>query len=146
MSDAAFMRRALELAATQVGRTADNPAVGCVLVLDQAVVGEGATADGGRPHAEDLALRAADAKAQRATAYVTLEPCAARSQPDAVSCTDLLIAAGVSRVVVAALDPHPNASGTGIKRLRDAGILVETGVLEAEARAQNADFIARWKG
>lgn len=146
MSDAAFMRRALELAAPQVGRTGENPAVGCVLVLDERVVGAGATADGGRPHAEDLALHAAGARAKGATAYVTLEPCAARSQSGATSCTDLLIAAGVARVVIAVRDPHPNAAGVGLQRLREAGVVVEIGLLEAEARAQNADFIARWKG
>jgi diaminohydroxyphosphoribosylaminopyrimidine deaminase/5-amino-6-(5-phosphoribosylamino)uracil reductase len=139
------MQRALALAAPRVGRTGDNPAVGCVIVRDQAVVAEGATADGGRPHAEERALLAAGDAASGSTAYVTLEPCAQRSRAGA-ACADLLIQYGVGRVVVAARDPHPNASGAGIERMRAAGIVVEVGLFEAEARAQNADFIARWEG
>ena len=141
MSDEAFMRRALELARVNVGATGDNPSVGCVLVRDGAVIGEGATQLGGRPHAEEQAVGGADAKG--ATAYVTLEPCARRSS-GGVSCTDLLIAAGVSRVVIAARDPHPFANGTGITRMRDAGIVVELGLLESEACAQSPEFFAKW--
>lgn len=141
MSDEAFMRRALDLAARNVGATGDNPSVGCVIVKDGVVLGEGATQAGGRPHAEEMVLAGLDARG--ATAYVTLEPCAKRTSGSA-SCSDLLIAAGVARVVVAVRDPHPFANGAGVERLRTAEIAVEFGVLEAEARALNADFFARW--
>lgn len=143
MSDDAHMRRALDLAAPGIGRTGVNPSVGCVIVNDGAVVGEGATADGGRPHAEEQALARAGGKARGATAYITLEPCAHRST-GGVSCSDLLINAHVSRLVIATRDPHPMAAGVGIERLRAAGIAVEIGLLEAEARAQNAAFFAKW--
>lgn len=136
------MRRALELAARMSGQTGDNPAVGCVLVRDGAVIGEGVTQAGGRPHAEEVALaQAADARG--ATAFVTLEPCAKRSA-GGVACCDRLIEAGVARVVIATGDPHPFANGVGADRLRAAGIVVVTGVLEAEARARNAAFFAKW--
>ena len=141
----AFMRRALELASANAGRTGDNPSVGCVIVVGGVVVGEGATAAGGRPHAEELALAKAGERARGATAYVTLEPCARRST-GGTSCADLLIAAGVARVVIATGDPHPYAVGVGVERLNAAGIAVDTGVLETEARALNADFFARWSG
>lgn len=127
-----------------VGRTGDNPAVGCVIVKGDAVVGAAATGQGGRPHAEEQALAQAGGQARGGVAYVTLEPCNRRSSAGA-SCTDLLIAAGVACVVIAAHDPHPLAAGKGIERLRAAGIAVEIGLLEAEARAQNADFITRWE-
>lgn len=136
------MRRALEIAAQGVGKTGDNPSVGCVIVENGVVIGEARTGDGGRPHAEEAALMDAGG-ARDATAYVTLEPCAKRTS-GAASCADLLIAAGVARVVIAARDPHPFANGAGLARLREAGIVVELGVLEAEARAQNAAFFARW--
>lgn len=135
------MRRALELAARNAGATGDNPSVGCVIVRDGAVIGEGVTQAGGRPHAEELALAGADARG--ATAYVTLEPCAKRTSGGA-SCSDLLIGAGVGRVVIAARDPHPFADGAGVERMRAAGIVVGFGVLEGEARALNADFFAKW--
>jgi pyrimidine deaminase RibD-like protein len=143
VSDERFMRRALDLAAANMGRTGENPSVGCVIEKDGAILAEAATAETGRPHAEELALAKAGDEARGATAYVTLEPCAKRTS-GSTSCTDLLIQAGVAHVVVAALDPHPFASGVGIERLRAAGIIVETGVFNAEARAQNADFFARW--
>lgn len=143
MNGAAFMQRALALAAPGVGRTGGNPSVGCVIVKDGVVVGEGATAAGGRPHAEELALAQAGASAQGATVYVTLEPCAKRSS-GAASCSDILTNAGIARVVIAAGDPHPFAAGVGVDLLRAAGILVEIGLLSEEARAQNADFFARW--
>ncbi len=141
MSDTQFMQRALQVAATMLGQTAPNPAVGCVIVKDGAIVGEAATAAGGRPHAEEQALAQAGANARGATAYVTLEPCAQRSS-GAPSCSDLLLRAGVARVVIAALDPHPLANGIGPARLKAAGITIEQGLLDAEARAQNADFFA----
>lgn len=138
------MRRALALAARDVGRTGDNPSVGCVIVKDGAVVGEGATAEGGRPHAEELALAQADAAARGATAFVTLEPCAKRST-GAISCADRLIDAGLTRVAIAVRDPHPFAAGVGVERLRAAGVQVDIGLMQAEARAQNADFFAKWE-
>lgn len=143
MSDADFMSRALSLASAGVGLTGDNPSVGCVIVASGVVVGEGATAAGGRPHAEELALAAAGDRARGADVYVTLEPCAKRSA-GGVSCADLLIGAGVARVVIATGDPHPYAAGVGAERLRAAGVVVESGVLESEARAMNADFFAKW--
>jgi diaminohydroxyphosphoribosylaminopyrimidine deaminase/5-amino-6-(5-phosphoribosylamino)uracil reductase len=143
LSDDAFMRRALALAAPGLGRTGDNPSVGCAIVKDDAVVGEGATAMGGRPHAEELAIAAAGDRARGATAYLTLEPCAHRST-GAVSCSDLLIQAHVARVVIAARDPHPMAAGVGVERLRAAGVAVEIGMMEKDARAQNASFFAKW--
>lgn len=143
MTDTPHMQRALALAAPGVGRTGANPSVGCVIVKDDAVVGEGATADRGRPHAEEIALAAAGGAAHGATAYVTLEPCAKRSTA-APACADRLIQAGIARVVIAAPDPHPNAAGAGLDRLRTAGIAVEIGLMEAEARAQNAAFFSKW--
>lgn len=143
MIDERLMRRALELAAPRVGKTGDNPAVGCVLALGDAILGEGATAEGGSPHAEEQAIQAAGGGVEGATAYVTLEPCAARSK-GGVACADLLIRARVKRVVIATRDPHPNADGAGIARMQAAGIELVFGVLEAEARAQNAAFFAKW--
>ena len=142
MTDETYMRRALALAAPMVGRTASNPAVGCVIVKDGVVVGEGATADGGRPHAEEVALAVAGAAARGAVAYVTFEPCAQRST-GASACSDLLLQSGVARVVYAASDPHPLAAGVGPARLRAGGVEMAAGLFADEARAQNADFFAR---
>jgi diaminohydroxyphosphoribosylaminopyrimidine deaminase/5-amino-6-(5-phosphoribosylamino)uracil reductase len=144
VSDQAFMRAAIAAAKVNLGLTDPNPVVGCVLVKDGAVIASGATAPGGRPHAEDQALAAAGAAARDATAYVTLEPCGARSS-GGVSCSELLVGAGVARVVVACDDPSPFASGRGSERLRDAGVLVETGLLAGEAAAalDYADWLAR---
>lgn len=132
------MQRALELARAQLGRTAPNPSVGCVIVLGDAVVGEGATGNGGRPHAEELALAAAGAQAQGATAYVTLEPCNQRSG-GAPPCSQLLLSAGLARVVIACPDPHP-LGAHGAERLKAAGIRTETGLMQAEAMQLNAGF------
>ena len=135
------MRAALALAARGLGNTWPNPSVGCVIVRDGRVVGRGHTPPGGRPHAETEALRAAAGQTRGATAYVTLEPCChwGRTPP----CTDALIAAGVGRVVVALRDPDRRVDGVGLQRLRDAGITVEVGLLEAEARRINAGFVKR---
>lgn len=133
------MRRAIALAAAQVGRTAENPAVGCVLVRDGAVVGEGVTGDGGRPHGEERALDAAGDRARGATAYVTLEPCAQRSAGGR-SCSQKLVEAGVARVVFACGDLSVFAAGHGAERLRQAGIEVTSGLLEREAAALYADY------
>ncbi len=138
-----YMRRALDLAAPRVGETGDNPSVGCVIVAAGVIVGEGATGLSGRPHAEEVALAAAGARAAGAIAYVTLEPCAQRSS-GAASCAGLLRDAGVARVIIATRDPHPNAAGRGIVLLEEAGVQVEIGLMEGEARALNAAFLAKW--
>jgi diaminohydroxyphosphoribosylaminopyrimidine deaminase/5-amino-6-(5-phosphoribosylamino)uracil reductase len=140
-TDEQHMRAALTLAARGLGSTWPNPSVGCVIVRDGRVVGRGHTRPGGRPHAETEALRAAAPHTRGATAYVTLEPCChwGRTPP----CTDALIAAGIARVVVALRDPDPRVDGVGLQRLRDAGIAVEVGLLEEEARRINAGFAKR---
>jgi len=139
------MARALRLAARGLYTTTPNPRVGCVIVKDGAVVGEGWHERAGGPHAEIVALQAAGASsksgARGATLYVTLEPCHhhGRTPP----CDEALIAAGVKRVVVALRDPDPRTAEQGIEHLRRAGIEVETGVLENEARELNSGFMSR---
>ncbi len=135
------MRAAVGLARRALGRAWPNPAVGCVLVNDGRVVGRGWTQPGGRPHAETEALRRAGPAANGAVAYTTLEPCAhhGRTPP----CADALIAAGIGRAVVAIPDPDPRTDGTGIDRLRDAGIEVTEGVAAAESREVTAGFLHR---
>lgn len=140
--DARFMARAVELALARMGETWPNPAVGCVIVKDGQVLSEAATAAGGRPHAEEQAVPAAGEAARGATAYVTLEPCGARSSGRS-SCAQFLAEAGIARVVVAALDPSPFASGRGTERLRQAGLEVETGLLEDQARVLSEGFLHR---
>ena len=141
MYDPSHMRAALALAERGLGVCWPNPSVGCVIVKNGRVVGRGATAPGGRPHAETQALAMAGETARGATAYVTLEPCNHTGQTP--PCTEALIAAGVAHVVVAGTDPDPRVDGGGIKRLRDAGIEVTTGVLSAEADAMQAGFLTR---
>lgn len=126
------MRQALALGLSQMGRTWPNPAVGCVIVKDGAVIAEGATGDGGRPHAEEIALDKAGAAARGAIAYVTLEPCGQRSN-GGCSCSQRLVEAGVARVIYACDDPSPFASHMGVERLISAGITVENGLLAEEA-------------
>jgi diaminohydroxyphosphoribosylaminopyrimidine deaminase / 5-amino-6-(5-phosphoribosylamino)uracil reductase len=140
-TDLSHMQAALALARRGLGTTWPNPSVGCVIVKDGSVVGRGTTAPGGRPHAERNALAMAGERARGATAYVTLEPCChwGRSPP----CTDALIAAGVTRVVVASGDPDPRVNGKGIARLRAAGIAVDQDVLEPAARTVLAGFVSR---
>ncbi|WP_271410489.1 bifunctional diaminohydroxyphosphoribosylaminopyrimidine deaminase/5-amino-6-(5-phosphoribosylamino)uracil reductase RibD [Pseudomonas sp. Q1-7] len=140
-NDQAYMARALELARKGVYSTHPNPRVGCVIVRDGQVVGEGWHVRAGEPHAEVHALRQAGERARGATAYVTLEPCShhGRTPP----CADALVASGVGRVVAAMQDPNPQVAGRGLQRLADAGIAVASGVLEAEARALNPGFIKR---
>jgi diaminohydroxyphosphoribosylaminopyrimidine deaminase/5-amino-6-(5-phosphoribosylamino)uracil reductase len=135
------MRLALREAARGQATAAPNPPVGCVIVRGGEVVGRGFHERAGEPHAEVLALRGAGERARGATAYVTLEPCVhtGRTPP----CTDALIAAGVARVVIAALDPDPRVAGQGAARLRAAGVDVTLGVLEAEAARQQAGFRMR---
>lgn len=141
MQDAEHMWAALALARRGLGSTWPNPSVGCVLVREGCVVGRGTTAPGGRPHAERIALDMAGESARGATAYVTLEPCAHHGKTP--PCADALVAAGVSRVVIACGDPYPAVNGAGIARLRAAGVEVTTGVLDAEASAQQAGFLTR---
>ncbi|WP_209945105.1 bifunctional diaminohydroxyphosphoribosylaminopyrimidine deaminase/5-amino-6-(5-phosphoribosylamino)uracil reductase RibD [Rhizobium halophytocola] len=135
------MGQAIALSLTHLGQTSTNPSVGCIVVKDGEVVGRAVTAIGGRPHAEPQALAEAGEKARGATVYVTLEPCShfGRTPP----CADALIVAGVARVVVALSDPDTRVSGRGLKRLEDAGILVETGVLKAEAARALAGYLSR---
>jgi len=132
------MQRALTLAREAVGLASPNPTVGCVLVKDGKVIGEGAHHYDAKDHAEIVALKQAGANAQGANAYVTLEPCShhGRTGP----CSDALIAAKVKRVVIATQDPNPKVSGEGIKKLHAAGIEVELGPCEAEARTLNDAF------
>jgi diaminohydroxyphosphoribosylaminopyrimidine deaminase / 5-amino-6-(5-phosphoribosylamino)uracil reductase len=139
--DERHMAHALRVGRRALGRTAENPPVGCLIVKNGQIVGIGATAPGGRPHAETEALVMAGAAAQGATAYVTLEPCGhhGRTPP----CTDALIAAGITRVLLAIQDPDPRVDGKGIAALRQAGIAVETGLLADEAAHDLAGFIMR---
>jgi diaminohydroxyphosphoribosylaminopyrimidine deaminase/5-amino-6-(5-phosphoribosylamino)uracil reductase len=139
--DHGMMAHALQLAERGLWSTSPNPRVGCVLVRDGEVVGEGWHEKAGEPHAEANALRAAGNLARGATAYVTLEPCShhGRTPP----CAEALIAAGVSRVVAAMSDPNPLVSGTGIALLQKAGIETASGLLEGEARELNIGFVAR---
>jgi diaminohydroxyphosphoribosylaminopyrimidine deaminase/5-amino-6-(5-phosphoribosylamino)uracil reductase len=139
--DRRYMARALRQAAQGLNTTTPNPRVGCVLVRDGAVVGEGFHLQAGGPHAEIVAMQAAGEAARGATAYVTLEPCShhGRTPP----CADAVIAAGVTRVVAAMVDPNPQVAGRGLERLRQAGIAVTAGVLEQEARELNIGFVSR---
>jgi diaminohydroxyphosphoribosylaminopyrimidine deaminase/5-amino-6-(5-phosphoribosylamino)uracil reductase len=140
-ADHAHMARALQLAARGLFTTSPNPRVGCVIVKDGRVVGEGWHERTGTPHAEVHALKAAGKAAQGATAYVTLEPCShhGRTPP----CAEALIQAGVTRVVAAMRDPNPLVAGGGITMLTLAGIEAEVGLMEAEARALNPGFVSR---
>ncbi len=141
--DIRWMRAALGLARRAVGSTAENPAVGCVIVRDGVVVGRGATQPGGRPHAETEALRQAGAAARGATAYVTLEPCAHHGQTP--PCAEALASAGLSRVVAAIRDPDPRVDGGGLLALERVGIEVVTNVLSEDAAQLMAGFLARLK-
>jgi diaminohydroxyphosphoribosylaminopyrimidine deaminase/5-amino-6-(5-phosphoribosylamino)uracil reductase len=139
MTDEDFMARAIDLARTHVGRTADNPSVGCVIAKDGAIVGEGVTGEGGRPHAEEQALDAAGAAARGATAYVTLEPCAKRST-GGMSCSERLVAAGVARVVIACSDSSVFAGGEGARRLQAAGVVTDQGLMQGDAERLYAAY------
>jgi diaminohydroxyphosphoribosylaminopyrimidine deaminase/5-amino-6-(5-phosphoribosylamino)uracil reductase len=140
-ADHAHMARALQLAARGLFTTSPNPRVGCVIVRDGYVVGEGWHERAGTPHAEIHALKAAGEAARGATVYVTLEPCShhGRTPP----CAESLIQAGVTRVVAAMTDPNPLVAGGGISMLTLAGIGAEVGLMEAEARALNPGFVSR---
>ena len=143
LQDEAHMARALALAAHGLYTTDPNPRVGCVVVHDGRIVGEGWHVRAGGAHAEVAALGAAGSQARGATVYVTLEPCShtGRTPP----CADALIAAGVARVVCSSVDPNPRVAGGGIERLRSAGIDVSVGVLAAAARELNVGFFSRFE-
>lgn len=140
-ADTVHMRHALSLAARGLGRVWPNPAVGCVIVNKGRIVGRGRTADGGRPHAETVALAQAGQLAKGATAYVTLEPCAHQGQTP--PCAKALIEKGISQVVIACQDPDPRVSGRGVAMLREAGIKVTTECLAVEARNLQRGFFTR---
>lgn len=139
--DHAHMARALRLAEKGAYTTKPNPLVGCVIAHGEDIVGEGWHERAGEPHAEVHALRAAGERARGATAYVTLEPCAhtGRTGP----CSDALIAAGVARVVAAMRDPFEQVDGAGFAKLQAAGIAVESGLMQTQARALNRGFLSR---
>ncbi|ANL46234.1 riboflavin biosynthesis protein RibD [Rhizobium phaseoli] len=139
--DEGFMAAAIRLSRRHLGRTATNPSVGCLIVRDGVIVGQAVTAVGGRPHAEPQALAEAGQLARGATAYVTLEPCSHHGKTP--PCAEALIAYGVARVVISVTDPDPRVSGRGITMLRDAGIEVDNGALEAEGRRSLAGYLTR---
>ncbi|MBR9824375.1 MAG: bifunctional diaminohydroxyphosphoribosylaminopyrimidine deaminase/5-amino-6-(5-phosphoribosylamino)uracil reductase RibD [Alphaproteobacteria bacterium] len=135
------MSAAIALARGQLGRTSPNPAVGCVLVKDSQVIATGQTADGGRPHAERMALNQAGPSARGATAYVTLEPCAHHGKTP--PCAEALVEAGVSHVVTACQDLDPRVAGKGITILRDADIIVESNIMTEMAAPLYEGFFNR---
>lgn len=139
--DQRFIREALDLAHEVLGLTTPNPAVGCVIVRGDEVVGRGATAAGGRPHAEPQAIAQAGKRVRGATAYVSFEPCAHQGQTP--PCARSLAEAGVARVVIGCLDPYPPVRGRGVAILKRAGIATKVGVCEAESRRLNEGFISR---
>ena len=134
-----WMRRALELAQRGRGRTSPNPMVGALLLKEGRIVGEGFHARAGEPHAEANALRAAGPEAAGATLYVTLEPCVhhGRTPP----CVDVILEAGVARVIIGMLDVNPQVVGRGVRSLVDAGVPVEAGILEEECRRLNEAYV-----
>ena len=140
-ADQQHMAEALRLAGKGLFTATPNPRVGCVIVRDGQAVGAGWHEKTGGPHAEILALRAAGARARGATAYVSLEPCShhGRTPP----CVDALIEAGIARLVAAMQDPNPRVAGSGFAALRAAGIQVESGLMQDEARTLNIGFVAR---
>ena len=137
-ADETYMRRALRLAERGRGHVSPNPLVGAVVVRDDQIVGEGAHLRVGGPHAEVNALGQAGARAQGASLYVTLEPCAfhGRTPP----CTAAVMAAGIRRVVCAMVDPDPRVSGRGVQQLEEGGIQTEVGLLSEAAEDQNAAY------
>lgn len=141
--DLFYMQQAIELAKLGRFTTTPNPNVGCVIVKDDQVIGQGYHQKAGEPHAEVFALQMAGSNAKGATAYVTLEPCShfGRTPP----CADALIKSGIKRVVIAMQDPNPNVAGNGIKRLNDAGIDVTVGILSEQAESINKGFLKRMR-
>ncbi len=141
MTDVVFMSKALELARRQKGRTGDNPSVGCLIVKDGVIVGQGVTSDGGRPHGETNALQIAGNQAAGADVYVTLEPCSHYGQT--APCASALIKAGIKRCIIAVIDPDPRVHWRGAALLQEAGIDTIIGLGGSEASEINADFFAR---
>lgn len=139
--DIAYMRKALALARKGLGQVWPNPSVGCALVKGNDIIAQARTGNGGRPHAETIALDKAGTQAKGATAYVTLEPC--RHEGETPSCAEALIKAGVKKVVVACTDPDPRTSGHSIAHMISSGIEVIAGVCEEEAAALNRGFFLR---
>jgi diaminohydroxyphosphoribosylaminopyrimidine deaminase/5-amino-6-(5-phosphoribosylamino)uracil reductase len=138
-TDEAFLRRALDLARAGMGLASPNPCVGAVIVDDSGQeIGSGSHTYDGLKHAEVLALQQAGGKARGATLYINLEPCSHQGRTGA--CADAVIAAGVRRVVACMEDPNPQVSGKGFERLRNAGVSVASGILQAEGRELNAPF------
>jgi diaminohydroxyphosphoribosylaminopyrimidine deaminase/5-amino-6-(5-phosphoribosylamino)uracil reductase len=142
MVEGRWMAAAIALGERGRGQTAPNPNVGCVIVKDEVVLGRGWTQKGGRPHAEAVALAEAGEDARGATVYVTLEPCAHESARGP-ACAELLVSAGVAKVIAALEDPDPRTRGRGFERLRAAGIDVEVGPGAAEAERSLAGFLTR---
>ena len=140
-SSVEYMQHAIRLAKKGLYSTQPNPAVGCVIVKDDEIVGRGWHQRAGEPHAEINALQQAAAKAQDATVFITLEPCSHTGKTP--PCADALIKAGVKKVIAAMKDPNPLVAGSGLKKLQDAGIEVESGLLELQARQLNPGFIKR---
>jgi diaminohydroxyphosphoribosylaminopyrimidine deaminase/5-amino-6-(5-phosphoribosylamino)uracil reductase len=136
------MKLAARLGDAARGRTAPNPNVGCVIVRDDQVVGQGATAPGGRPHAEAIALADAGKKTRGATLYTTLEPCAHNSHRGP-TCASLIPAAGIARVVIAIKDPDLRTSGEGIAMMRNAGVEVKVGIGKRQARESMSGYLSR---
>ena len=134
-----YMSEALALAKSQLGNTAPNPSVGCLIVKNQQIIGRGVTAKGGRPHGETIALAEAGTKANGATMYVTLEPCCHFGVTP--PCTYAIIKAGISKIYIATQDSNPKVAGKGIKDLQEAGLEVITGLLQMEAIEINAGFL-----
>lgn len=139
-SDIKFISYALNLAKKNLGKTAPNPAVGCVIVKDGQIISSGVTAENGRPHAEKIALdKISDKKIlEGAEIYVTLEPCSHQGQT--APCADEIIKHKIKKVVIATSDPDPRVNGNGIKKIQDAGIEIVYGVLEKEAQEINRGF------
>jgi diaminohydroxyphosphoribosylaminopyrimidine deaminase/5-amino-6-(5-phosphoribosylamino)uracil reductase len=142
-TDHAMMARALRVSERGLGIATPNPHVGCVIVKGGRVIGEGFTQRGGRPHAEAEALAACTESPEGATAYVTLEPCAPHATSRGPACADLLVQAKVARVVSALHDPFHGVNGAGHERLERAGIKVEMGLMEQEARRMQRAFLSR---
>jgi diaminohydroxyphosphoribosylaminopyrimidine deaminase/5-amino-6-(5-phosphoribosylamino)uracil reductase len=142
LNDRRFMLEAARLGEAARGRTAPNPNVGCLIVKDGAIVGRGATAPGGRPHAESVALSEAGNRAIGATLYTTLEPCAHASERGP-TCAGLIPEAGIARVVIGIKDPDPRTSGDGIRMLKKGGIEVKTGVAKDAARDSMSGYFSR---
>ncbi|MBN1379748.1 MAG: bifunctional diaminohydroxyphosphoribosylaminopyrimidine deaminase/5-amino-6-(5-phosphoribosylamino)uracil reductase RibD [Gammaproteobacteria bacterium] len=136
-----YMSQALRLAARGLFTTDPNPRVGCVIIKDNEIVGEGWHMRAGQPHAEIAALVRAGERARGGTVYVTLEPCSHHGKTP--PCADALIKAGIARVICAQQDPNPEVNGQGIERLRAAGIEVLSGLLSAQAEALNPGFFSR---